>query len=258
MITLKSKRELGLMKEAGQLVAQAHKIVRQMVAPGITTGEIDAQVEAFFDQHNAEPLFKGYQGEVPFPAVTCMSVNEQIVHGIPGDYELKSGDILSVDTGCRINGWCGDSAWTYAVGDVDPETQRLLDVGEEILNVAIEQAGKQKNWSTVARKMMKIAKANRYSLVEKFVGHGIGREMHEPPQVPNYTKKELEYEDFELKPGLVLAIEPMLNQGTPDFRLLKDKWTAVTKDGKLSVHFEHTVAIPEDGPVRLTSYDGNI
>ncbi|WP_145195756.1 type I methionyl aminopeptidase [Thalassoglobus polymorphus] len=258
MITLKSKRELVLMKEAGQLVAQAHRIVRSMIEPGVTTGEIDAQVEAFFEKHNAEPLFKGYPGDVPFPAVTCMSVNEQIVHGIPGDYELKSGDILSVDTGCRVNGWCGDSAWTYAVGDVSPETQRLLDVGEEILNVAIEQAGKQKKWSTVAKKMMKIAKANRYSLVEKFVGHGIGRDMHEPPQVPNYTKKELEYEDFELKPGLVLAIEPMLNQGTPDIRVLADKWTAVTKDGKLSVHFEHTVALTEDGPVRLTGQDGEV
>lgn len=253
MITLKSSREIGLMKEAGQLVAQAHQIVRRMIEPGVTTLAIDAAVEAFFAEQGAEPLFKGYPGDVPFPAVTCMSLNEQVVHGIPGDYALKSGDILSVDTGCRINGWCGDAAWTYPVGEVDAATQRLLTAGEEALNVAIAAMGSQKKWSAVAQKMMKVAKKYKYSLVEKFVGHGIGREMHEPPQVPNYTRKSLERDDFELEPGLVLAIEPMLNAGTADIKVLSDRWTVVTRDGKLSVHFEHTVALTGDGPIRLTA-----
>lgn len=252
MITLKSKREIALMRDAGQLVAQAHRIVKEMVEPGVTTGEINDAVDQFFMRAGAEPLFKGYPGEVPFPAATCTSVNEQIVHGIPGDYPLKSGDILSVDTGCRIQGWCGDAAWTYAVGEVTAETRRLLNAGEEALNVAIQGLGNQKKWSVVAQKIMKVAKRNHYSLVEKFVGHGIGREMHEPPQVPNFTKKSLEQDDFEIQPGLVLAVEPMLNAGGPDIRLLDDKWTVVTKDGKLSVHFEHTVAITDEGPVLLT------
>ena len=252
LIQLKSPREIALMRDAGQLVAQAHQIVKRMIEPGVSTGEIDAAVDQFFSEVGAEPLFKGYPGETPFPASTCMSVNEQVVHGIPGDYRLKSGDILSVDTGCRIKGWCGDAAWTYPVGDVSPATQRLLDAGEEALNVAIEQFGRQKKWSAVAGKMMQVAKKYQFSLVEKFVGHGIGREMHEAPQVPNYTRKSLDRDDFELQPGLVLAIEPMMNAGTPEIRVLKDKWTVVTKDGKLSVHFEHTVALTSDGPVRLT------
>lgn len=252
MITLKSPREIGLMKEAGQLVAKAHQIVKQMVEPGVTTREIDTEVEKFFEQQEAEPLFKGYPGTVPFPSVTCMSPNEQVVHGIPSDDKLKSGDILSVDTGCRINGWCGDAAWTYAVGDVSKETQRILAAGEETLNVAIANLATQKKWSVVAQKMMKVAKKHKFSLVEKFVGHGIGREMHEPPQVPNYTKKSLERDDFAIEPGLVLAVEPMLNAGTADIKVLNDHWTVVTRDGKLSVHFEHTVAITADGPVRLT------
>ncbi len=252
MIILKSKREIGLMKEAGRLVAQAHQIVRKMIEPGVSTEEIDVAVERFFEEQQAEPLFKGYPGETPFPAVTCMSLNEQVVHGIPNDEPLKAGDILSVDTGCRVNGWCGDAAWTYPVGDVDAPTQKLLRAGEEALNVAIEAVGKQKKWSVVAKQMMKVAKKNQFSLVEKFVGHGIGREMHEPPQVPNYTKEALKNEDFELQPGLVLAIEPMLNAGVADIRVLNDNWTVVTKDGKRSVHFEHTVALTEDGPIRLT------
>lgn len=241
------------MRDAGELVAEAHRIVKEMVAPGITTQEIDAEVDRYFESVGAEPLFKGYPGEVPFPAATCMSVNEQVVHGIPSDYQLQEGDILSVDTGCRIRGWCGDAAWTYPVGKVSPSTQKLLSAGRETLEVAIDAFGKQKKWSAVARKMMQIARKYRYSLVEKFVGHGIGREMHEPPQVPNYTKRSLERDDFELQPGLVLAIEPMLNAGTADIRVLKDRWTVVTRDGQLSVHFEHTVALTDDGPVRLTA-----
>lgn len=254
MITLKSPREIGLMRTAGQLVARAHAIVKSMVQPGVTTAEIDAAVEELFSEHQAEPLFKGYpgNGDVPFPAVTCMSVNEQVVHGIPGKYALKTGDILSVDTGCRIGGWCGDAAWTYAVGEIDPESERLMTAGKDILQVAINALGRERKWSAVATEMMQTAKRYRFSLVEQFVGHGIGREMHEPPQVPNYTTDALANDDFDIQPGLVLAVEPMLNAGTSRIKVLKDQWTVVTADRKRSVHFEHTIAITPNGPELLT------
>lgn len=257
MITLKSQRELGLMREAGKLVAEAHRIAAGMIEPGVTTREIDAAVEEYFDLQGVTPLFKNFPGEVPFPAVTCISINEQVVHGIPGDYPLQPGDIVSLDTGCRLNGWCGDAAWTYPVGEVDPQTQRLLDVGIETLRVAVKALGEKKRWSQVAREMMKTVKAAGFSLVEKFVGHGIGREMHEAPQVPNFTNASLKSDDFEIQPGLVLAVEPMINAGRPDIRILKDKWTAVTADGSRSVHFEHTVAVTREGPRLLTEGVGS-
>lgn len=252
MITLKSRREIERMRAAGQVVVAAHQLVRSLIAPGISTAEIDAAVEELFARHEAVPLFKGFPGDVPFPAVTCISVNEQIVHGIPGPYRLKEGDIVSVDTGAKVNGWCGDAAWTYAVGEVNAEKQRLMAAGRRILDVAIEALGAERRWSGVARRMMKEARLAGFSLVEQFVGHGIGKEMHEPPQVPNYTNADLRKEDFELRPGLVLAIEPMVNAGGPDIKILSDHWTAVTIDGRPSVHFEHTVALTPEGPVRLT------
>jgi methionyl aminopeptidase len=252
-VTLKSRREIRLMREAGALVAEAHRIVRDMVDVGVSTHDIDQSVERLFAEHNATPLFKGFPGEVPFPAVTCISVNEQIVHGIPGEYRLREGDIVSVDTGCRIAGWCGDAAWTYAVGEIDDEKRRLMDSGERVLNVAIRAFADCSRWSQVARQMMQQVRADGFSLVEQFVGHGIGREMHEPPQVPNYTNASLRKDDFELRPGLVLAIEPMVNAGNPEIEILDDKWTAVTADGRPSVHFEHTVALTADGPEILTS-----
>jgi methionyl aminopeptidase len=174
------------------------------------------------------------------------------VHGIPGDYVLKAGDIVSIDTGCRLNGWCGDAAWTYAVGEINDEKRRLMDAGRELLAIAIRAFGTCSKWSQVARLMMKTARDAKFSLVEQFVGHGIGKEMHEPPQVPNYTNASVRDHDFVLKPGLVLAIEPMLNAGTHEVRILADKWTVVTADGRPSVHFEHTVALTNEGPVLLT------
>jgi len=252
MITLKSKREIGLMREAGQIVAQAHQIAASMIAPGVTTGEIDAAIERLFMERQAHPLFKNFPGKVPFPAVTCMSVNEQIVHGIPGDRVLMPGDIVSVDTGCRLNGWCGDAAWTYAVGQIDEASQRLMKTGRHVLQVAIAGLKTKKRWSEISREMAKVTHAAGFSVVEKFVGHGIGREMHEAPQVPNYVIRNKKDEDFLIQPGLVLAIEPMINMGTPDIRILKDHWTAVTADGQRSVHFEHTVAVTSEGPVLLT------
>jgi len=252
LVTLKSRREIDKMRAAGAIVAEAHHIAKSLVAPGVSTAEIDAAIEDLFRRHDVIPLFKGFPGEVPFPAVTCISVNQEIVHGIPGPYRLQTGDIVSVDTGCKLAGWCGDAAWTYAVGEIDDEKRRLMEAGERILEVAIEAFGTEKRWSGVARQMMKEARAAGFSLVEQFVGHGIGREMHEPPQVPNYTNADLRKEDFEIRPGLVLAIEPMLNAGTPDIEILADHWTAVTADGRPSVHFEHTVALTAEGPVRLT------
>lgn len=252
MITLKSRREIELMRQAGRLVARAHQLVRQSLEPGLTTREVDAVVERLFEEHNATPLFKGVPGEVPFPAVTCISVNQQVVHGIPSDRKLQQGDIVSVDTGCRLNGWCGDAAWTYPVGEVDPLKRRLLQVGEKTLNVAIRELPRRALWSQVAGMMEKTVKQAGFAVVEEFVGHGIGQEMHEDPQVPNFIGKKLREHDFRLEPGLVLAIEPMVNAGTKRVKILSDHWTVETADGKPSVHFEHTIALTSDGAEVLT------
>lgn len=252
VVSLKSPREIELMRQAGQVVAEAHTLVKSLIAPGVTTREIDQAVEKLFEQRQAKSLFKNFPGKVPFPAVTCMSLNEVIVHGIPGDRALQEGDILSVDTGCQIQNWCGDSAWTYAVGQIDEESQRLMVNGKETLRLAVELLGKCDRWSQVASKMELFVKRAGFSVVTDFVGHGIGRKMHEAPQVPNYWHKSMGTEDFKIQPGLVLAIEPMINAGKPGVKILKDHWTAVTVDGKRSVHFEHTVAVTENGPILLT------
>ncbi|MEZ6067577.1 MAG: type I methionyl aminopeptidase [Planctomycetaceae bacterium] len=253
MQELKSRREIAKMAEAGRLVARAHAIAREMCQPGVRTIEIDAAIDRLFEEHNATPLFKNFPGKVPFPAATCISINEEIVHGIPGDRVIQSGDIVSVDTGCRLDGWCGDSAWTYAVGEIDAEKQRVMDCGRAVLATAIRGFGKEAQWSDVARQMMAEARRWNCSLVEQFVGHGIGKEMHEAPQVPNYTSDDVADDDFHLRPGLVLAIEPMVNAGTHELDILPDHWTAVTRDRRPSVHFEHTVALTKDGPVLLTA-----
>lgn len=256
MISLKRPREIELMREAGRLVGRAHKIIRDMIEPGITTEEIDRAVEKLFADHNATPLFKGVEnstaGKPAFPAVCCISVNEQVVHGIPGSRRLEPGDIVKVDTGCRLNGWCGDSAWSYAVGEIDPLKKKLMQVGEENLYLAIREIGRRKRWSEVALAMEKHVHQAGFSVVEQFVGHGIGREMHEDPQVPNFVSDQLKRHDFRLEPGLVLAIEPMVNAGTKSVRVLKDHWTVETRDRKPSVHFEHTVAVTPEGPEILT------
>lgn len=242
------------MRSAGTLVAEAHRLVRSMIRPGLRTEEIDRAVEDLFQARKAESLFKGYPGRVPFPAVTCISVNEEVVHGIPGSRVLEAGDIVSVDTGCRIDGWCGDSAWTYAVGDVDEEKQKLLTIGEANLNLAISQISHCRKWSEVATQMQQHVLNSGFSVVETFVGHGIGREMHEDPQVPGFVNSQVLKEDFELRPGVVLAIEPMVNAGSKHvFISRSDHWTVKTRDGRPSVHFEHTVAITEQGPVILTA-----
>jgi methionyl aminopeptidase len=257
-IELKSRREIGLMRKAGIAVWQAHQIAREMVRPGATTLEIDRAVEAHFDRLGATPLFKNYPNsgryKRPFPAVCCMSVNEAVVHGIPSDRPLVEGDILSMDTGCRLNGWCGDAANTYAVGRVTPEVQKLLDVTQGTLNLAIELMRDQGRWSQIAEQMAEYVADHGFSTVECFVGHGIGRDMHEDPQVPNFPSRSLRGRgDFRVQPGLVIAIEPMVNVGTKKVKTLRDQWTQVTSDGSPSAHFEHTVAMTEDGPLVLTA-----
>jgi methionyl aminopeptidase len=256
VIKLKSPREIGFMRDAGRVVAQALQRCREMAVPGATTGEIDAAVAAIFRQHNATPLFRGVpstvKGKPPFPAVVCASINEQVVHGIPNRRPLREGDILSIDTGCRVNGWCGDSAVTLPVGRVSPEIERLLTVTQQTLDLAIRAMGRCRYWSEVASLMEQYVKSQHMYVVEKFVGHGIGRDMHEEPQVPNFISKALKQNDILLEPGLVLAIEPMVALGTKDVRTLSDGWTVETKDRRASAHFEHTVAMTPEGPRVLT------
>lgn len=254
MQILRSSREIAMMRKAGLMVWHAHQVAQSLLKPGVTTGEIDAAVEEFFLKHGAEPLFKGVPGRVPFPAVTCMSVNEEVVHGIPGPRKLVEGDIVSIDTGCKVNGWCGDAAVTHAIGTIDPEVQRLVDVTKQTLDLAIDLMGKKTFWSDVAVEMERCAKSAGFTVVEAFVGHGIGREMHEDPQVPNFVSDQLRRNgDFRLVPGLVIAVEPMVNMGTKKVRTMPDHWTQVTADKKPSAHFEHTIAVTESGPVALTA-----
>ena len=253
---LKSTRELGLMREAGKLVARALKICRDLAKPGVKTIEIDRAVEALYTNHSAVPLFKGYPGKTPFPAVTCLSINEQVVHGIPGNRVLKDGDLLKVDTACRLNGWCADRAITIPVGQISPEKTRLLKVGEETLKIAIDLLGKRKWWSEVASAMQKHVEQAGFSVVTAYVGHGIGRVMHENPQVPNYVDRETRKADFRLEPGLTLAVEPMVNMRRPEVDTLGDHWTVVTRDRMPSVHVEHTLALTTNGVMIITADEG--
>lgn len=254
MLTLRSPREIGLMRQAGLAVWEAHQIAAAMVKPGVTTGAIDAAIEEYFTKVGAIPLFKGVPGKVPFPAVTCISVNEEVVHGIPGARVLKEGDVVSVDTGCKLGGWCGDSAVTHPVGKISAENQRLLDCTKGTLDLAIELMFTKSRWSEVATEMERYVRDYGFYVVESFVGHGIGREMHEDPQVPNFLSSQLKRGgDFDLRPGLVIAVEPMVNVGTKRVKALSDYWTQVTLDGKASAHFEHTIAMTKDGPFLLTA-----
>ena len=235
------------MREAGKIVAMAHAAVKKLIAPGITTRELDAEVEKVILQAGATPSFKGYQG---FPAAICASVNEELVHGIPGSKKLHDGDIISVDIGAYYKGYHGDSANTFAVGKISIEAQKLLEVTEASLFEGIKMAKSGNHLSDISHAVQVYVEAKEMSIVRDYVGHGIGREMHEPPQVPNYG---LPGRGIRLRPGHVLAIEPMVNLGGPDVRTLADNWTVITEDGSLCAHFEHTVAITEEGPEILTA-----
>ncbi len=254
LLELRSNREIAQMRLAGQVVHEAHQRAAELVRPGVTTAELDAAIEQVFCRYDAEPLFKGVPGtKLPFPNVSCISVNEQVVHGIPSERILKEGDIVSIDTGCRLRGWCGDAAVTHGVGRIDEASRRLLDVTQEALNVAIHLLRSERWWSTVAIQLQQFVHQAGFSVVEACVGHGIGRQMHESPQVPNFDPRaNPDWVDFEIRPGLVLAIEPMVNAGANDVVCLEDGWTLVTKDHSRSAHFEHTVAITPAGPEILT------
>ena len=254
---LRSKREIKKMRAAGLVVWEAHQTAAKMIGAGVSTAEINQVYIDVFARHEATPLFLNYGGtdeRPPFPAEICASINEEVVHGIPSpERVLKDGDTIAVDTGCRVNGWCGDAAVTHAIGTIDDETQKLLAATQQTLDLAIDAMGRCKKWSEVAKEMENFVHDAGFSVVEEMVGHGIGKNLHEPPQVPNYLSESLMgNEDFDLRPGLVLAVEPMVNAGTKEIFEEDDGWTVVTGDGKPSAHFEHTLAITADGVVRLT------
>lgn len=246
MIYKKSERELAYMRDAGRIVALTLQELEKAIRPGITTGELDAIAEAFIRRQGAAPAFKGLYG---FPATICASVNEQVVHGIPGARQLQEGDIISIDVGTIVNGYYGDGAATFPVGEISAEAERLLRVTAEALAKGIEKAVVGNRVSDISHAIQKWVEDHGFSVVRDFVGHGIGRKMHEEPQVPNFGPPG---RGPRLEAGMTLAIEPMVNQGTHEVRVLEDNWTVVTLDGKLSAHFEHTVAIRDGAAEILT------
>jgi len=247
MIIYKSPSEIEKIKAAGALAARTLKLIFENIKPGITTAELNDLAEDFIRSQDALPSFKGYNG---FPASICVSVDEEVVHGIPGRRKLRQGQIIGVDVGVLKDGYHGDSAWTVGVGDVDDETQRQLAVGEECLRRGIEQARIGKKIGDIGYAIQSYAERNGYSVVRDLVGHGIGQSLHEEPQVPHYGSANT---GLELKSGLVIAIEPMINAGEYEVRIKSDNWTVVTADSRRSVHFEHTVAVTENGPMILTT-----
>jgi len=253
MVIRKSRAEIEKMRRSGLIVATTLARLRQMVKPGISTLELDEAAEASIRGAGAIPTFKGYKG---FPASICASVNEEVVHGIPSERRLKEGDIIKIDCGATLDGYVGDAAISVPVGQIAPEWQRLLDVTRESLLKAIEKMVAGNHLYDVSYAVQQYVEENGFSIVRDFCGHGIGQRMHEDPQVPNYGRPGT---GPVLKEGWVLAIEPMVNEGTHEVRILKDGWTVKTRDGRASSHFEHTIAVTEDGPRVLTAAeDGTI
>jgi methionyl aminopeptidase len=249
MITLKSGNELALMREAGRIVAEVLTEIQDAVAPGVTTADLEAIADRIIvGKHQAIPSFKGYRG---FPSMVCASINDEIVHGIPGQRVLHEGDIISVDVGVIHRGYHGDAAITVGVGQVDAESRRLLEVTSESLRIGI-QAATPGRWTTdISKAIQAYVEAQGYSVVREYTGHGIGRQMHEDPQIPNYFEPKLG-KQIRLRPGMTFALEPMVNVGGWRTRVLDDHWTVVTADGTRSAHFEHTVAVTKNGPEILT------
>lgn len=250
MIMLKSLREIILIRAGGQILAETVAMLQNFVKPGVSTLEIDREVEALLQKRGAKSAFKGYRG---FPATLCTSINDEVVHGIPSNRRIKGGDIISLDLGCVVDGYYADVAITLAVGEVGPEIQKFLDVTRESLDHAIVQCRPGNRLGDVSHAVQAHVEAHGYGVVRTFVGHGIGRQLHEDPQIPNFGEPG---RGPVLKPGMVLAIEPMVTMGHWGVRILADKWTAVTEDGSLAAHFEHTVAITENGPDILTIPNG--
>jgi methionyl aminopeptidase len=247
VIVCKSPSEIERMRVANALVADVLAELGAMVAPGVTTGELDAEAERLVRRRGAEPAFKGYRG---YPATLCASVNEQVVHGIPSGRKLVNGDIVSLDMGVKLNGFFGDSAITVPVGQVSDEVLRLLNVTQQALDRGIEQVRIGGRISDIGHAIQHHVESYGFSVVREFVGHGIGASLHEEPQIANYGEPG---RGPRLAEGMVLAIEPMVNMGRPAVKVLADGWTAVTRDGSLSAHFEHTVAVTKDGPLVLTT-----
>ena len=250
MISYKSPLEIEKMQAAGELVARAHSMVRDSIRPGLSTYALDVLIRDYVLEADGQLLFFRYRG---FPANSCISINEEVVHGIPRKRRtMESGDIVSVDIGVKLKGYCGDSAWTYRVGEVSEEADSLLNVGEESLSRGISAIRLGGKISDIGRAIQTYVEGEGYHVVKKYVGHGVGVELHEDPQVPNYVDRSVLRHDPDLREGLVLAIEPMVNIGTEDTEVLDDGWTVVTRDRSLSVHFEHTVAVTAEGPKILT------
>ncbi|SFF00467.1 type I methionyl aminopeptidase [Alteribacillus iranensis] len=246
MIICKTDRELEIMREAGRIVAETHKALVPHIKPGITTEALNDIADKTIRQFGATPSFKGYNG---FTGSVCASVNEELVHGIPGSRELQKGDIISIDIGANYKGYHGDSAWTYPVGDISKEDQRLLDVTEESLYRGLKEAKPKGRLSDISHAIQTYVEANGFSVVREYVGHGVGQDLHEDPQIPHFGPPG---KGPRLKPGMVLAIEPMVNAGERYVHTLSDKWTVVTTDGKNCAHFEHTIAITSTGYEILT------
>lgn len=255
-ITLRSRREIELMRKAGAVVAGVLLKLKEIAEPGITTAWLDRVALQMAAEAGAEALFKGVRSPVarmPFPGAICASINDEVVHGIPSeDIKLKNGDILSIDFGVRLNGYCADAAITIAIGEISEDRRKLMDTTKRVLDIAIKKSSPAVRWSQVAKEMQRCAESAGFSVVKDFVGHGIGRQMHEEPRVPNFVSNELLANDIVLAEGMVLAVEPMINAGSSAVRTLKNGWTVVTRDGKSSAHFEHTIVILENGCEVLT------
>lgn len=249
MIICKSETELGFMREAGRIVAETHRLMAKHIEPGITTGELDAIADHYIRSQKALPSFKGYNG---FPASICASVNDQLVHGFHGKRKLNEGDIVTLDIGAQYRGYHGDSAWTYPVGKISEEAQRLLDVTEASLYAGLELVKPDVRLFTISHAIQRVIEDAGFSVVREYVGHGVGAELHEEPQIPNFGVPD---RGPRLKPGMVLAIEPMVNAGSRYVKTLEDNWTVVTVDGSLCAHFEHTVAVTAEGHEILTKLD---
>jgi len=252
MISIKSRSEIELMKKAGEIVAEALERVREAARPGVTTQELDRIAESVIRKNGALPSFKGqknYQGGADYPASICASVNDEVVHGVPGLKMLKDGDIISIDVGAFYSGFHGDAARTFPVGNISARAQRLIDVTRQSFYEGIGNALVGKRLIDISAAIQDYVESNGFSVVREYVGHGIGREMWESPQIPNYRTRE---RGPRLEAGMTLAIEPMVNEGGYPVRLLANKWTVVTEDGTLSAHYENTIAVTENGPVILT------
>lgn len=253
MIILKTKKEIDIMREAGGINYLCHMEIKKHIAPGVSTWELDRIAEEFLLSKGAKPSFKGYHG---YPATINASINEEVVHGIPRrDRKLKNGDIIGIDLGCIWKGYHSDSAYTWAIGEIPPETKKLMKVTRECLYLGIEQAKAGHHISHISAAVQKHAEGSGFSVVRDLVGHGIGRKMHEDPKVPNFVERGKKSIDHKLRSGMVIAIEPMINMGTYKVVFLDDDWTVVTRDRKPSAHFEHTVAITDSNPEILTTIE---